>query len=126
MKAGDSMIIPDMDFDVMWKDEKVAHICIKDEELVEAVGYTDNNFKRFLPMCPVTLPLVAHLLEARCWDRNRANIREILDKMRIEDYNPFLIVLQTHGVDYDDKIWFRFKGEEGMTWNDVDPHRRSA
>ena len=115
--------IPDMDFDIMWLNEKVGHICIKDEEIVSAEQYDCDTHKRFLPYCEVTIPLLSRLLESRCWDRNRANIDEILEKLGLSSYNPFKIVLKTHGVDYDDKLWFRFTGEKCLSWEDVDPRR---
>lgn len=116
------MLIPDMDFDIMWENEKVGHICIKDEKIVDATQYECENYKRFLPYCPITMGLLASLFESRCWDRNRANIDEILEKMGLDSYNPFQIVLQTRGRDFDDKQWFRFKGET-LRWEDVDPRK---
>ncbi|MBQ4523216.1 MAG: hypothetical protein IJA10_09730 [Lachnospiraceae bacterium] len=117
--------IPDMDFDIMWLDEKVGHICIKDEEIVDAEQYDCENYKRFLPYCHITIALLSRLLQSRCWDKNRANINEILSELGLNSYNPFEIVKKTRGIDYDDKFWFRFKGEESLCWDDVDPRRVS-
>lgn len=115
--------IPDLEFDVLWEDQKIGYVCIKDEQIKEAVQYECDNAIRFLPMCEITIPLMAQLLEARCWDRNRANINEILAKLGLSCYNPFEIVKHTHGTDYDDKLWFRFKGED-LSWQDVDPRNQ--
>lgn len=117
--------IPDMDFDIMFENEYIGHIKIEDEHIVEysQIDFTSKtNYKRFIPECTLTIGLLAELLEMRCWDRNRANIREILDKLGLDEYNPFKIVQITHGVDYDDRQWFRFKGET-ITWEDIDPRR---
>lgn len=117
--------IPDMDFDIMFADEYIGHIKIENEKIVEYSQKDLNkheNYKRFIPMCPLTIGMLAELLEMRCWDRNRANIRDILKALGLKEYNPFKIVMKTHGVDYDDKLWFRFKGET-ITWKDVDPKR---
>ena len=116
------MLVPDLDLDIMWKDEEVGHICIKDEKIVKVVQYECDNYKRFIPDCPITLHLLADLFEKRCWERDRADINKILDKLGLSSYNPFKIIQVTHGVDYDDYQWFRFKGEN-LTWKDVDPRR---
>ena len=118
--------IPDMDFDIMWWNEKVGHICIKDEEIVCAEQYDCDVYKRFLPYCKITIPLLSRLFESRCWDRNRAEIDDILSMLGLSSYNPFQIILKTRGVDFDDRLWFRFKGEENLSWeDDINPRRNN-
>lgn len=58
------------------------------------------------------------ILELRCWDRGRADINEILAHLGLKDYNPYEIVKKTHGVSWNDYIWFRFPGEN-LTSKDV-------
>lgn len=113
--------IPDMDFDIMWHNEKIGHICIKDEEIIDATQYDCDIYKRFLPYCSITISLLSRLFESRCWDRNRADIDDLLLLLGLDSYNPFRIVEKTRGVDYDDRLWFRFKGEENLCWEDINP-----
>lgn len=117
------MIVPDMEFDIMWEDKKIGHVKIEDEKVVCAEQDECKPWERLLPMVDkIDIPLMSRMLELRCWERGRDDIREILDYLGIEDYNPFLIVQKTHGTDYDDKQWLRFKGET-LTWADVNPRR---
>lgn len=120
-------IIPDMDFDIMWEDEKIGHIKIKDEEIVDysQVEYPNQPWKRFIPMCGLSIPLLAELFEMRCWDRDREDINKLLNKLGIVNYNPFLIVQKTKGVTYDDPLWFRFKGDT-VSWKDLNPRKREV
>ena len=48
----------------------------------------------------------------------RADIGEKLTNLGLKEYNPYEIVKRTHGVSYNDFIWFRFPGEK-LTSKDV-------
>ena len=45
-------------------------------------------------------------------------MEKYLYKLGIHEFNPYKICRKTHGVMYQDKIWFKFKGEE-LAWDDV-------
>ncbi len=55
---------------------------------------------------------LGRILELRCWDKQRSDITEILAHLGLKEYNPYEIVRKTHGVSYNDYIWFRFPGEK--------------
>ena len=61
---------------------------------------------------------LGRILELRCWDKQRSDITEILAHLGLKEYNPYEIVRKTHGVSYNDYIWFRFPGEK-LTSKDV-------
>ena len=63
---------------------------------------------------------LSELLEARCWERERADINELLKKLNIIDYDPIEIVKRTFGVSYNDSIWFKFE-ESNITWKKLCP-----
>ena len=46
------------------------------------------------------------------------DIQELLNRIGLSEYNPQQIVRRTHGVSYNDYIWFRFPGER-LTSRDV-------
>lgn len=119
------MLVPNMEFDIMWGDEKTGHLKIENDEIVIAEQYDCELYKQFLPLkgYELNLGVLARLFESRCWERSRANIDEILAKLGLDSYNPFQIILKTRGVDFDDKMWFRFKGEENLKWVDVNPRK---
>jgi len=58
------------------------------------------------------------IMEMRCWEKGRPDINEILNHLGLSEYNPYEIVRKTHGVSYNDFIWFRFPGEK-LTSKDV-------
>ena len=58
------------------------------------------------------------ILEMRCFEKERGDIWEILEHLGLEEYNPQEMVKKTHGVSYNDYIWFRFPGEN-LTAKDV-------
>ena len=45
-------------------------------------------------------------------EKERPDIMEILKNIGLSEYNPYEIVKHTHGVSYNDFIWFRFPGEK--------------
>ncbi len=48
----------------------------------------------------------------------RPDIYEILEQLRLREYNPYEIVKKTHGVSWNDYILFRFPGGN-LTSKDV-------
>ncbi len=58
------------------------------------------------------------ILELRCFEKGRADIPQILDRLGLNEYNPQELIRKTHGVSHNDYIWFRFPGEK-LTAKDV-------
>lgn len=110
-------IIEDYSFEVYWKDEITARVSVQGKK-VKVSRYTEHPLKQLFAEALMTRHQLNRILELRCWERDRADIREILSRLGLKEYNPYEIVKRTHGVSYNDYIWFRFPGEK-LTSNDV-------
>jgi hypothetical protein len=105
-------------FEVLFQDELIAKISIKDDKLEYVKTYTDDMIKQPFIKKPVTLSYVLSFLEKRSIPRNRYDIQGILQRMGLDHYDTLAILRITHGVDYDDFFWIKFEGEN-ISWNDV-------
>ncbi|MCD8152612.1 MAG: hypothetical protein LUD71_06030 [Clostridiales bacterium] len=110
-------IVSDYSFEVFWKDEITARVHVQGSR-VKVSRFTEHPLKQLFASTSMTRHQLNHIFELRCWDRNRADIQDILNRLGINEYNPREIVQKTHGVSYNDFIWFRFSGEE-LTSKDV-------
>ena len=110
-------LLKDYTFEVYWKDEITARVYVKGGR-VTVSRYVEHPLKQLFADKNMTRYQLNKILELRCWDRNRADIDEILRHLGLKYYNPYEIVRKTHGVSYNDYIWFRFPGEK-LTSKDV-------
>lgn len=106
----------DIKFDVMFKDEKVASIAVKDNDVYVSI-YTDIRYKQPFNKI-VSLEYIERFLEDSCIPRNRQNINEVLGNLGLENYDVIEILKKTHGVSFDDFWWIKFENE-GLNWKDV-------
>lgn len=105
---------------VYWKDELTAVIQINNNEVL-IKKFTDNPIKQFfLAFDKIDMVHFSELLETRCWERERVDIKELLQKIGLTEYDPIKIVSRTFGVSYNDSIWFKF-GENNITWKKICP-----
>lgn len=106
--------------DVFWKDELTAEIDILNNK-VKIKKHTNNPIKQFfLAFDSMDIIAFSELLEARCWERGRKDISELLGKIGLDEYDPIEIVKRTFGVSYNDSIWFRFD-TSNITWKKLCP-----
>lgn len=110
-------LLKDYTFEVYWKDEITARVYVKGGR-VTVSRFVEHPLKQLFADKNMTRYQLNKILELRCWDRNRADIDEILRHLGLKYYNPYEIVRKTHGVSYNDYIWFRFPGEK-LTSKDV-------
>lgn len=104
-------------FEVYWKDELTARVKIeKSKVYIERLVI--HPVKQIFCKDEMTLFELGEVLTLRCWDKNRMNLHLYLEKLGVNEYNPFLICEKTHGVMYQDFIWFKFEGE-AITSSDV-------
>ena len=102
---------------IFWKNEKTAEATIfENEVLIER--FTLNPAKQIFAKEKISRFEFGEILQWRCWDQNRDNIEKYLFKLGLTDFNPYQICRKTHGVMYQDKIWFKFDGEN-ISWEDV-------
>ena len=110
-------VIDDFTFEVYWKDEITARVYVKKHN-VTVSRFTDNPGKQLFAQKKMTRFQLGKIFEMRCWEKGRPDIMEILKNIGLSEYNPYEIVKHTHGVSYNDFIWFRFPGEK-LTSKDV-------
>lgn len=110
-----------LEFDIMEKNNKIQH-CIFDGNFAIITDYENiKPFQRLIPNGTYSDLEFERIIETRCWDKNRIDTKEILKSLGLNDYNPYIIIQKTHGIDTDDWLWFLFKDEE-LKWEDVNPH----
>jgi len=104
-----------------WNDELVSFITVKNNK-AKVQRFTEHPVKQIFHEGEIDLFRLSTILETRCWQRDCRNIDNYLKKLDIPYYDPLAIVKKTHGVSYNDFLWFRFNGES-LTWKDVAPRR---
>lgn len=104
-------------FSVYWENKKTAEVQIKGSQ-VSIKRYSKNPAKQIFHDKTISLYELGEIMTWRCWDRNRENIEKYLFKLGLTEFNPYKICRKTHGAMFQDKIWFKYEGEE-LTWEDV-------
>lgn len=104
-----------------WDDELVAYLTVKNNK-AKIQRFTEHPVKQIFRDDEMDVFKLATILETRCWQRDCRNIDNYLKKLEIPYYDPLAIVRKTHGVSYNDFLWFRFNGEN-LRWKDVAPKR---
>lgn len=105
--------------DVMHRDTVCTHIKVFSDLSVEFENYTDDYLLcAFGRAEAADAEMLLDLFEDRCFSRNRADCREILDMMGLKEYDPLDIVRITHGALVDDFTWIRFPGDT-VTWSEI-------
>ncbi len=104
-----------------WNDELVSYMAVKDNK-AKIQRFTDHPVKQIFRDEEIDVFKLSTILETRCWQRDCRNIDNYLKKLDIPYYDPLAIVKMTHGVSYNDFLWFKFNGEN-LTWKDVAPKR---
>lgn len=103
-------MLDEYSFEAMWKDEVTAQVQVtKDKIFVKR--YCEHPVRQIFASNVMTRYQLNQILSMRCFDRNRPDAKEKLQALGLTDYNPHAIVRRTHGVSYNDYIWFRFPGE---------------
>ena len=103
-----------IEFDYLYKDDIMSHVVVDySTHKVDVVNYTDRIL--FTPFGVNTNPTIAdfeHFLETRCFPKERRNCKQLLKDLDLINYSPLLIVMKTHGRQFEDYCWIKFKGEE--------------
>lgn len=110
-------MLSDYSFEVFWQDEITARVSVKGSK-VHVSRYCEHPVKQLFAKENMTRYQLNKILEMRCFEKERGDIRQILEHLGLKEYNPQEIVKRTHGVSYNDYIWFRFPGEN-LTAKDV-------
>lgn len=108
----------DCTFDYLDMDRIILRIKVLKDQ-VSYISYTNDIVDNpFVNKSRVTVNDVLHLLESRCFPRERVNARELIKAGGLSFYEPYAIVRKTHGIQMEDTYWIRFAGEE-LKWEDV-------
>lgn len=105
------------DFSVYWENEKTADVKILENQAL-IKRYSKNPAKQIFAKDEFSLYELGDILSWRCWDKKRENIEKYLFKLGLTEYDPYKICRKTHGVMFQDKIWFKYEGEN-ISWEDV-------
>ena len=106
-----------MKFSVYWENEKTADVDVQTSR-VYIKRYILHPVKQIFCKDEMTRYELGVILKSRCWDEHRDGLKSYLDKMGLDEFNPYKICRYTHGVMFQDKTWFLFEGEN-LTWDDV-------
>lgn len=110
-----------MKFTVMCLNQPVAEVKVSDDKKqVEIQKLIPDSILQ--PFCGKKLDTerVYQFLKGRCYEDDRADLKEILEQAGMMNNNPWEWVRITHGVTFEDTFWVRFPGET-LTWEEVKP-----
>lgn len=112
----------DMVFDVMFKNERTAHVEVKGSQvLVES--YSENPFIQPFQMPRPNIFDVHEFFVDRWYEPSRPDYWKLCEAIGVPDGNIYEIVRRNHGVCMEDMTWVRFEGETDITWEDLAPAR---
>lgn len=97
-------------FSTYWKNDLVAKVSVQGVD-VDVTRFVLHPVKQIFYADRLNVFQLSQIFEDRCWERGRADINEILRKLGLKYYDPLEIVKKTHGVSYNDFLWFQFMGE---------------
>lgn len=112
----------DYRFSVFYMNEKTADVTVSSNQ-VEYQVYVDLDDPRMqtrVPFCfmNITMDNLYEFLESRCMPRDRTSLKQYIEDLGLDEYNPYEIVRLTHGVMWEDNMWLKFPGED-VSWEDV-------
>ncbi len=110
--------IVEINFSIMYKDEKVADILIRGNRKISIAKYTNEYYKQPFLSSKINLFYIYDFIQSRCYEDQRADLKRILDQAGLTHNDPWSWIKLTHGVTYDDFWWIKFPGET-LSWEDV-------
>lgn len=100
-----------------WKNEKTATVRL-DDKYAYITRYSQHPAKQIFYADKISRFEFGSILQDRCWDENRPDLKQLLAHIGLKDFNPYEICRRTHGKMEQDSIWFRFPGEM-LTYEEV-------
>lgn len=104
-------------FEVFWKDEISARVSVRGRR-VHVSRYIIHPVRQLFYSDVISRNQLNMILKLRCFDEGRTDAVNKLKYLGLTEYKPLDIVRKTHGVSYNDYLWFRFPGEK-LTSKDV-------
>ena len=107
---GKSGMLDDYIFEVYWKNMLSSRVSVR-KNSVKIKRVIVHPLRQLFPSNKISRNRLNEILELRCFDRNRPDAQRKLEALGLSEYRPIDIIRKTHGVSYNDYIWFRFMGE---------------
>ena len=104
-------------FETYWEDEKTAFARVEKDH-ADITRYVIHPVKQIFYKDRMTRYELGEILKSRCFDEGRPDISKLLSMMGLSEYDIYKICRYTHGRMVQDKIWFKYDGED-LTWKDV-------
>lgn len=104
-------LLEDYIFEVYWKNEISSRVSVRGSK-VRINRIIRHPVRQIFPVSEITRNKLNEILELRCFDRHRPDAGKKLEALGLTAYRPIDIIRKTHGVSYNDYIWFRFMGED--------------
>ena len=102
--------LEDYSFEVFYKNDISARVAVKNNR-VHVNRYIIHPVRQLFPGDNISRNTLNEIFRLRCFDENRPDAMDKLRYLGLNEYNPREIVRRTHGVSYNDYLWFRFEGE---------------
>lgn len=100
-----------LEFSTYWKNQLTAKVVVRGTK-VDITRFILHPVKQIFWSDKMDIYQLSCIFEDRCWDRERTDINDILKSIGVRYYDPLEIVKKTHGVSYNDFLWFQFAGEK--------------
>ena len=107
---GKKSLLDDYVFEVYWKNFLSSRVSVR-KNTVKIKRVIVHPLRQIFPSNEITRNRLNEILELRCFDKNRPDASKKLESLGLTVYRPIDIIKKTHGVSYNDYIWFRFMGE---------------
>jgi hypothetical protein len=106
-------------FSVYWREKHTADVVLSaDRSTVSYKMYPHEFGEVPFEFENPSVEQMDNFIVSRCVPKGRSLIGEYLEYLGLSEYNPYEIVKKTHGVMFEDFLWFKFPGES-IEWDDV-------
>lgn len=102
--------LEDYSFEVYHKNEISARVMVKQNK-VKVIRFIIHPIRQLFYSDNISRNQLNEIFKQRCFDEGRADAMDKLRSLGLTEYIPREIVRRTHGVSYNDFLWFRFEGE---------------
>ena len=97
-------------FEVFHKNDLSARVSVK-KNVVHVNRFIIHPIRQLFNSDSISRNQLNEIFRLRCFDEDRTDTLDKLKYLGLTEYNPSEIVRKTHGVSYNDYLWFRFEGE---------------
>lgn len=106
-------------FTVMYENTPVTDVSVSDDhKKVKIKKLVPDSIIQPFGGNDLSIDRVYRFLKSRCYEDDRADLKEILTQANLTSNDPWKWNQITHGVMWDDQIWIRYEGEI-LRWEDV-------